>query len=454
MDEYSWAIIGGTINGATNEDNVTYTAGNGSPPLQLLLTITEGTCSSTCTDNVTVNPLPVANAAGSSSVCTGGTIQLTGGPDGMISYSWTGPNGFTSTQQSPSISNATTAMTGTYTLTVTNGCGSSNATVSVSVVNCGGGGGGGGSFGISGGDISFETTAPTTTATCPLTLTVNMLGQITTAKMTSDGVLCENCLAFDPPKQNSWEAKAGTKLTLEGNKVPQLIKVTTAGSSPPSGPAETIGPTYNINAYASLNSTIPSAISISPLFTMASAYDPNELPENTSQVIFSYYPNSSEGWLAMGSEGVVAEVGQARGTLNYFVPDTLLAKLAEAAAKFEVSNLTINPTQTQPTQQVVISVNVANTGSTAGNYSVELKVNGITKSTKEVTVAAGTSSIVSFTTTEDAVGRYQVEIAGLKGEFVVAGPPSINWWLIGGIITAIILALAIWMLMRWRRFSG
>jgi hypothetical protein len=157
----------------------------------------------------------------------------------------------------------------------------------------------------------------------------------------------------------------------------------------------------------------------------------------------------------MGSEGVVAQTGEARGTLNYFVPDTLLAKLAETAAKFEVSNLTINPTQTKPTQQVVISVNVANTGSTAGNYSVELKVNGITQSTKEVSVAAGTTSIVNFTVAEDAVGRYQVEIAGLTGEFVVARPPSkINWWLIEGIIAAIILALAIWMFVRWRRFSG
>jgi hypothetical protein len=316
------------------------------------------------------------------------------------------------------------------------------------------GGGGGGGVGIGVGEVGFGQTTAVAGATCPLALAVNMLGQTTTARMTSYGVLCEDCLAFDPTRQNSWEAKAGTKLTLEGNKVPQLIKVTLSGSSPSSSPAETIGPTYDINAYASLDGLIPSPISISPLFTMASAYDLNELPENTSQVVFSYYPNSSEGWLAMGSEGVVAEVGQARGTLNYFVPNTLLAKIVETAAKFEVSNLTINPSQTQPTKQVTVSVNVANTGSTAGNYSVELKVNGITKSTKEISVAAGTTSIVNFTVAEYAIGRYQVEIAGLKGEFVVAGPPSINWWPIGGIIAAIILALAIWMLIRLRRFSG
>jgi hypothetical protein len=301
-----------------------------------------------------------------------------------------------------------------------------------------------------GGDISLPTTP-----TCPLTLTVNMLGKITTAKMTSDGVLCENCLALDPGKQNSWEAKEGTKLTLEGNKVPQLIKVTTAGSSPPSGPAETIGPTYEINAYASINSTIPSAITISPLFSMSSAYDPNELPKNVSEVLLSYYPNPNQGWLAMGSEGVVAEVGQARGTLNYFQPGTMLAKLAEIAspAKFQASNLTIRPSQAQLNQEVTISVNVANTGGASGDYNLELKVNGVVESTKQITLGAGANQIVSFTVAEGAIGKYQIEIASLTGEFVVARPPSINWWPIGGIIAAIILALAIWMLIRRRRFS-
>src|SRR4030042_1563479 len=285
----------------------------------------------------------------------------------------------------------------------------------------------------------------------PTTLTVNMLGQITTAKMTEDGVLCEDCLAFAPPKQNSWEAKAGTKLTLEGNKVPKLIKVTPADSSPPSGTKETIGSTYEMNAYASLDITTPSAISVSPLFSMSSAYDPNQLPKDISEVIFAYYPNPNQGWLAMGSEGVVAQTGEARGTLNYFLPYTLLAKLAETtAAKFEASDLIINPTQTPPNQQITISINLANTGGSIGDYTVELKVDGTVKESKQVTLAVGTSQTVNFTITGDAVGKHSVEISGLKGEFVVKEPSGISWWLIAAIIVAIILALGILMLIRRR----
>ncbi len=50
----------------------------------------------------------------------------------MVSYSWTGPNGFTSSVQNPTITGVTAAAAGTYTLTVTNSSGgTSSATVNV-----------------------------------------------------------------------------------------------------------------------------------------------------------------------------------------------------------------------------------------------------------------------------------------------------------------------------------
>ena len=71
-----------------------------------------------------MNPAPMATASSNSPVEEGATIELYGGPDGMSSYSWVGPNGFSSPLQNPTIPNATPAMSGTYTLTVTdaNGC--------------------------------------------------------------------------------------------------------------------------------------------------------------------------------------------------------------------------------------------------------------------------------------------------------------------------------------------
>jgi|GEM_PF-1351574 len=84
---------------------------------------------------VTVNPLPVTPTAGSNSpVSLGGTIDLTANTIAGAVYSWTGPNGFASSLQNPSIANATQSMSGTYEVTATvGGCESTPATVIVNV---------------------------------------------------------------------------------------------------------------------------------------------------------------------------------------------------------------------------------------------------------------------------------------------------------------------------------
>ncbi|MCJ7576549.1 MAG: PKD domain-containing protein, partial [Dehalococcoidia bacterium] len=75
----------------------------------------------------------VATASSNSPLCEGATIQLYGGPDGMTSYNWTGPGGWTSSAQNATRTNATLAMAGNYTLTVTDS-GNSTATNTTTVV--------------------------------------------------------------------------------------------------------------------------------------------------------------------------------------------------------------------------------------------------------------------------------------------------------------------------------
>ena len=59
----------------------------------------------------------ITNVNSNSPLCTGNTINLTS--SGGTGYSWSGPNGFTSNAQNPSIPNANTAMSGAYIVTVT-----------------------------------------------------------------------------------------------------------------------------------------------------------------------------------------------------------------------------------------------------------------------------------------------------------------------------------------------
>ncbi|MEI7896806.1 MAG: choice-of-anchor J domain-containing protein [bacterium] len=94
-------------------------------------------CGSSLTSSsaaLTVKPTPMASATSNSPVCEGGQISLAGSSDIGISYNWTGPNGFTSSGQFPTISAAPLAAGGTYLCTASlNGCSSAAATVGVTV---------------------------------------------------------------------------------------------------------------------------------------------------------------------------------------------------------------------------------------------------------------------------------------------------------------------------------
>ena len=85
---------------------------------------------------VTVNALPEATANNNGPVCAGSGLNLAGGPDYMFFYSWTGPIGFKSTLQNPSIAaNAAITMAGVYSLIVTNADGCSDTAATTAVIN-------------------------------------------------------------------------------------------------------------------------------------------------------------------------------------------------------------------------------------------------------------------------------------------------------------------------------
>ncbi|MBS1634476.1 MAG: PKD domain-containing protein [Bacteroidetes bacterium] len=99
------------------------------------LNVTVSNCTSaTGTVNVVINSSPsTPTASANSPVCTGDTLFLSTNTVGGATYSWTGPGGFTSTSQTPSITPVALSHAGTYTVIANNGCASAPATVSVAV---------------------------------------------------------------------------------------------------------------------------------------------------------------------------------------------------------------------------------------------------------------------------------------------------------------------------------
>ena len=131
---YSWTGPNGFM---SNAQNPSVSSVSTSDAGTYSVTITSGGCmSAPATTNVVVNPAPAPPTAGSNSpLCDGTTLNLSASMIAGATYSWTGPNGFTSTDQNPVISNASASEAGTYSVTViVGGCTSSPATTAV-VVN-------------------------------------------------------------------------------------------------------------------------------------------------------------------------------------------------------------------------------------------------------------------------------------------------------------------------------
>jgi hypothetical protein len=83
------------------------------------VTITDSNgCQSTCSRTLTVNPQPICYILGNTTVCQGGSTTFSA-TLGMASYAWTGPNGYTATSQTITVS-----APGVYKVTITSsqGC--------------------------------------------------------------------------------------------------------------------------------------------------------------------------------------------------------------------------------------------------------------------------------------------------------------------------------------------
>jgi hypothetical protein len=101
------------------------------------VTATAGGCASPAgTTTATVNALPSTPVAGNNGpIFAGMTLNLTASTVGGANYTWTGPNGFSSTDQNPSIVNATTNAAGSYRVTASIGACTSTAAATTVTVN-------------------------------------------------------------------------------------------------------------------------------------------------------------------------------------------------------------------------------------------------------------------------------------------------------------------------------
>ena len=127
---YNWSgpLFSSSIQNPNILNSTTASSGN------YIVTVTGvGGCSSTAQTSVLVNQIPTVIPTSNSPICAGSDLNLQSGGTG-INYSWSGPSTFTSTDQNPIITSASTSATGIYKVTITNALGcTASAQTSVTI---------------------------------------------------------------------------------------------------------------------------------------------------------------------------------------------------------------------------------------------------------------------------------------------------------------------------------
>ncbi len=299
--------------------------------------------------------------------------------------------------------------------------------------------------------------------------TVDFLGKITREKMSSSGRLLKPLDGPSPDNTHLFSMEKDTK-THKNGKVVKKITIREALEIP-ALPSDTVlvGSTYEFE---------PTDCVFSKPVRLTLGYDVNQLPEHVTSIALAYY-DPKKGWIELDTErSVVAEVGKLTAPVGHFTKFAILAKVTTTPPgptptptppgptppgskpmplghlgldTLELSNLSITTSflktwelltfVIRAGEEATITFTTTNGSDQDGIYTAVLKVNGITRDTKEISLDSGQTQKVVFTITGNMPGSYSVEVGGLNGEF--QSVLWINWWLI--IVLAALFIFLSWL---------
>jgi len=311
----------------------------------------------------------------------------------------------------------------------------------------------------------LPTLPPSEEVTPPKLLEVDMLGKTDKVEIGADGILSEPLTLTDRSGDFIIDIKSGSRISGFGNTELSRIELRiTDQSIVVPDDIILLSPIYELRGYTR-NMQI-TGINFAPSATLTIRYDSENLPENTFLPFIANYTDE-QGLVQLPlPPDVTVEIDKAKALISHA---SLFVAAAEVLppppplpARFEVSNLVINPQQAQLGKPIAITFTVTNEGATVGSTELYLIIDGIVRVVKDITLSAKSSETLTFEVSNLAAGKHQVRIAGLSEQFsvirLVTLPEEsrVNWLVIDLSVGAALImgALVLYFLIRRSRQVG
>ena len=152
--------------------------------------------------------------------------------------------------------------------------------------------------------------------------------------------------------------------------------------------------------------SVKKAIGGEPVSGVALFYDGTAIGNTSNEGVLSYTPKD-------------AGVHKIKAQGNGFLGTELTFEVKSVESMFRYSDLVIEPAIAEQGKAVSVSVNVSNTGTSAGEIQVELLLNGNVTDTQNVSLGAGEQKALEFTTTANNTGTTKVQIGDQQSTFEV-----------------------------------
>ena len=261
----------------------------------------------------------------------------------------------------------------------------------------------------------------------PRFVDIDFLGDTTRKAVSQDNRLVDSYVGSTADESLIFTVAKGTSFASQDKEPPAKIAVSVCPESVSTGANRyIIGDIYRVGAFAADGSAI--GLDCSPEFQLSFNYRREDTREGTSTISFSRYVEEEGSWIDLkppaGDVTVAWQVSAASNLAGIYAVTAGASppSMAPLSAHIVIRNLTVSPATAKSGQPVTIWAEAVNTGWTAGERSLALRVSGSIRGNTNVTLAPGQSRELSYSISPGGPGGYEVQIAEAAGKFEVLGP--------------------------------